>query len=298
MVEAVSAGEGAIGYADASQAGELGIAKIKVGNEYAEPTPEAAAKIARGVAGRQGTRAAASTCSPSNSTARPNRRGRYPIVLVSYLIACTNTTRPTKRRSSRRYLEYVDQPRRAGSWPPNNAGSAPLSAALTKKIDARRSKRSRARLSPRPVARTVDTTTNAGQLLAAASGGRRRRGDRSSPTPRSLAGVTILALLAGVAIFLVSEGCPASPPSASELPEGKSLVDYVAPLAFGTVLAAALAVAHRGPAGGRGGALHHPHRAAAARARRSATSSTCWRRSRASSTASGGSSSSARRRCR
>ena len=45
MVEAVAAGEGAIGYADASQAGELGIAKIKVGSEYAEPTPEAAAKV-------------------------------------------------------------------------------------------------------------------------------------------------------------------------------------------------------------------------------------------------------------
>ena len=45
VVEAVSAGDGAIGYADASQAGELGIAKIKVGNECAEPTPEAAAKV-------------------------------------------------------------------------------------------------------------------------------------------------------------------------------------------------------------------------------------------------------------
>ena len=45
VVEAVSAGDGAIGYADASQAGELGIAKIKVGSEYVEPTPEAAAKV-------------------------------------------------------------------------------------------------------------------------------------------------------------------------------------------------------------------------------------------------------------
>jgi phosphate transport system permease protein len=53
--------------------------------------------------------------------------------------------------------------------------------------------------------------------------------------------VTILALLAGVAIFLLSEGFPALTASASELPQGKSFVDYVAPLAFGTVLAAALA---------------------------------------------------------
>jgi len=88
---------------------------------------------------------------------------------------------------------------------------------------------------------SVDTTTNAGQLLAAASGGRRRRGDRIFSRTAVLAAVTILALLAGVAIFLLSEGFPALTASASELPEGKTFLDYVAPLAFGTVLAAALA---------------------------------------------------------
>ena len=43
VVEAVTAGEGAIGYADASQAGDLGIAKVKVGNEYIAPSAEGAA---------------------------------------------------------------------------------------------------------------------------------------------------------------------------------------------------------------------------------------------------------------
>jgi phosphate transport system permease protein len=88
---------------------------------------------------------------------------------------------------------------------------------------------------------SVDTTTNAGQLLAAASGERRRLGDRVFSRTAVLAAVTILVLLAGVAIFLLSEGFPALTASASELPEGKSFVDYVAPLAFGTVLAAAFA---------------------------------------------------------
>ena len=88
---------------------------------------------------------------------------------------------------------------------------------------------------------SVDTTSNAGQLLAAASGGRRRLGDRVFSRTAVLAAVTILALLAGVAIFLLSEGYPALTASASELPGGKSFIDYVAPLAFGTVLAAALA---------------------------------------------------------
>lgn len=88
---------------------------------------------------------------------------------------------------------------------------------------------------------SVDTTTNAGQLLAAASGGRRRRGDRIFSNTAVIAAVTILALLAGVAIFLVAEGMPALTASAAELPGGESFLDYVAPLAFGTVLAAALA---------------------------------------------------------
>jgi phosphate transport system permease protein len=87
----------------------------------------------------------------------------------------------------------------------------------------------------------VDTTTNAGQLLAAASGGRRRRGDRIFSRTAVVAAVTILALLAGVAIFLASEGYPAFTAAASELPEGKTFLDYVAPLAFGTVLASAIA---------------------------------------------------------
>jgi phosphate transport system permease protein len=87
----------------------------------------------------------------------------------------------------------------------------------------------------------VDTTTNAGQLLAAASGGRRRRGDRIFSRTAVVAAVTVLVLLAGVAIFLFSEGLPALTASAGELPEHKSFLDYVAPLAFGTVLAAAIA---------------------------------------------------------
>jgi phosphate transport system permease protein len=87
-----------------------------------------------------------------------------------------------------------------------------------------------------------DTTTNAGQIMAAASGGERRLGDRVFSNLATSAGVTILALLAGVAIFLVIESLPAVTASASDLPEGKTLVNYIAPLVFGTVLAALLAV--------------------------------------------------------
>src|SRR4051794_33795554 len=53
--------------------------------------------------------------------------------------------------------------------------------------------------------------------------------------------MTILVVLAAVAAFLIVEGAPALTAAASELPGGKTFLDYVAPLAFGTVLAATIA---------------------------------------------------------
>ena len=88
----------------------------------------------------------------------------------------------------------------------------------------------------------ADTTTSAGQLLAAASGGRRQWGDRVFSNFSVAAAVTILALLTGVAAFLLIQAAPAITAGSSELPGGKSLIDYIAPLAFGTVLAATIAV--------------------------------------------------------
>ncbi|MEO7197658.1 MAG: phosphate ABC transporter permease subunit PstC [Solirubrobacterales bacterium] len=67
-------------------------------------------------------------------------------------------------------------------------------------------------------------------------------GDRIFSSAAAAAGVMILAVLAGVAIFLLIEALPAIGASAADLPEGKSLIDYIAPLAFGTVLAATIAV--------------------------------------------------------
>ncbi len=75
-----------------------------------------------------------------------------------------------------------------------------------------------------------------------ASGGKRRRGDRIFSTTVIVSACTILALLAGVAFFLIAESQPAITAASADLPDGKSLLDYVAPLAFGTVLAASVAV--------------------------------------------------------
>ena len=132
MVEAVSAGEGAIGYADASQAGELSIAKIKVGSEWAEPTAEAAAKIVE-------ESPLDKELSPSKNTIafeldrKTESQGTYPIVLVSYFIACTKYGSASEAEAVKAYAEYVVSPE-GQELAAEQAGSAPLSPALTKKV--------------------------------------------------------------------------------------------------------------------------------------------------------------------
>lgn len=132
VVEAVSAGEGTIGYADASQAGELSVAKVKVGSEWAEPTPEAAAKIVE-------ESPLSKELSPSRFTIayeldrKTESQGTYPIVLVSYLIACTEYGSASEAEAVKAYAEYVVSPE-GQELAAEQAGSAPLSPALTKKV--------------------------------------------------------------------------------------------------------------------------------------------------------------------
>jgi phosphate transport system substrate-binding protein len=133
VVEAVSAGDGAIGYADASQAGELGVATIKVGDKYVEPTPEAAAAI---LEESPEDKALAKTpyMFPFELDRKTESEGTYPIVLVSYLLACTKYDSADEAAVVKGYLEYVisAEGQKAAA---ENAGSAPLSASLTKKIE-------------------------------------------------------------------------------------------------------------------------------------------------------------------
>jgi phosphate transport system substrate-binding protein len=132
VVEAVSAGEGAIGYADASQAGELSVAKVKVGSEWAEPTAEAAAKIVE-------ESPLDKELSPGKFTIayeldrKTESQGTYPIVLVSYLIACTKYGSASEAEAVKAYAEYVVSPE-GQELAAEQAGSAPLSSALTKKV--------------------------------------------------------------------------------------------------------------------------------------------------------------------
>lgn len=90
----------------------------------------------------------------------------------------------------------------------------------------------------------VGTENAAGEpqgSLGGASRGRRRLGDTIFSGIAKGAGIGILVVLAGVAAFLIAESLPAVNADASELPGGESLLAYIAPLVFGTILAAAIA---------------------------------------------------------
>jgi phosphate transport system substrate-binding protein len=132
VIQAVTSGKGTIGYADASQAGKLSVASIKVGSNWQAPTPAAAAKAAdlsQTVSGR----------SASDMAIQVNRTttaaGAYPLVLISYDIACPTYKSGTTADLVKGYLSYVVSP--AGQAASAKvAGNAPLSSKLSQQATA------------------------------------------------------------------------------------------------------------------------------------------------------------------
>lgn len=130
VVQAVTNGQGTIGYADESQAGDLGKANIKVGEEYTEVTPEAAAKVLDTATQVEGRDPADIALDIDRET---EESGVYPIVLVSYMIGCETYDDAAKADLVKGWLEYVtseDGQQEAA----DQAGSAPLSADFSAKV--------------------------------------------------------------------------------------------------------------------------------------------------------------------
>ena len=136
VVDAIKNGKGTIGYADESQARELSIAKIKVGDQFVGPTPEAAAKILEASEKTDDPGANVFTYTLARTS---DDATTYPIVLVSYAIACTKYDDAAQGAIVKGYLQFVISAdgQAAGA---KNAGSAPLSdtlrTAITPAVDA------------------------------------------------------------------------------------------------------------------------------------------------------------------
>ncbi len=126
VVAAVSGGTNSIGYADASQAGDLGTALIGVGDSFVGPDPEAAAKILD-VSPQVEGRADVDVVFDLDHTT--TEAGTYPIVLTSYLLACQQYDDQETADLVKGYLSYIlsDEGQQQGS---DEAGAAPLSSDL------------------------------------------------------------------------------------------------------------------------------------------------------------------------
>jgi len=135
VIEAVSAGEGAIGYADESQAGELGKALIQVGSSWAEPTPEAAAKVLDLSKEDPELEKGQKNVIAFEIDRKTEASGVYPIILVSSLIGCTKYKSADEAALVKSFFEYAISPE-GQELAAEAAGSAPLSSALTKKVEA------------------------------------------------------------------------------------------------------------------------------------------------------------------
>jgi phosphate transport system permease protein len=70
----------------------------------------------------------------------------------------------------------------------------------------------------------------------------RRPGDRIFAGSAKASGIFILLVLAGVAVFLISEAVPALTAPAEDIPDGDGLASYIGPLILGTLLGAFLAL--------------------------------------------------------
>lgn len=132
VVDQVTKNSGTIGYADASRAADLGVAKIKVGDEFVQYTAEAAAAVVDGsplVDGRADNDLAIKL---DRLTTDPTH---YPLVLVSYAIVCTEYADAAQGELVKDYVGYLasaDGQAEAAT----SAGAAPLSEDLQAKVAA------------------------------------------------------------------------------------------------------------------------------------------------------------------
>ncbi|MBO3100767.1 phosphate ABC transporter substrate-binding protein PstS [Cellulomonas fengjieae] len=132
VIQTVQGGEGTISYADNSAVGTLGVASIKVGEEWVAPSEEGAA--------------AAVDASPRDEE-RPEHdivieidrettaAGAYPLILISYGLACLQYDTAEKADLVKGFFGYVVSAEGQAAAE-EAAGSAPLSDTLRADVQA------------------------------------------------------------------------------------------------------------------------------------------------------------------
>ncbi|MGV8882916.1 MAG: phosphate ABC transporter substrate-binding protein PstS [Rhodoglobus sp.] len=130
VVSAVRDGRNTIGYADASRTEGLGVVALQVGDDFVLPTAEAAAAIAA-ISPRVEGRGEHDIAIAVDRTSE--EEGVYPLILISYVIACQEYLDENAGLLVRSYLSGAasESGQQAAA---DAAGSAPLAPALREDV--------------------------------------------------------------------------------------------------------------------------------------------------------------------
>ncbi len=131
VISTVQQADGTIGYADFSQVGDLGTVAVKVGEEYVKISAEAGSKVIDDSELDSSAEGENRVVVKLNHTT--SAEGAYPIVLVSYDIACPAYKDADTAKFVKSWLTYVvsEEGQQTAS---QNAGSAPLPDSLRETV--------------------------------------------------------------------------------------------------------------------------------------------------------------------
>lgn len=132
VIQAVTNGVNTIGYADASKAGKLGVAAIKVGDTFVNYSAEAAAAVVEGSPLVKDRAANDIAIALDRTTTDPSH---YPLVLVSYIIACQEYADADQAELVKAYVGYLASAE-GQAEAAKSAGAAPLSKDLSATVAA------------------------------------------------------------------------------------------------------------------------------------------------------------------
>ncbi|TFV53366.1 phosphate ABC transporter substrate-binding protein PstS [Blastococcus sp. TF02A_35] len=126
VIGVVESTVGAITYADASRAGDLGVVSVAVGDDFVAPSAEAAAAVVENSPAVEGRGEYDFAIEVNRQT---EGSGEYPIVLVSYHVGCIEYDDQETADNVKAFMEYVisEDGQQAAA---DNAGNAPISDSL------------------------------------------------------------------------------------------------------------------------------------------------------------------------
>ena len=125
VVAAAAAGNGTIGYADASRVGDFGTVAVGVGSQFVPFSPEAAAKIVDVSSVKSGRPDTTIAYDLARDT---SEAGVYPVVLVSYLQGCMDYADDAQAELVKAYAGFIIS-EEGQNVAAAAAGNAPISQA-------------------------------------------------------------------------------------------------------------------------------------------------------------------------